>query len=49
MRTLAATFLQVGLNKLDEHDVLLCFQSKIRREKITTAPPQGLFLEKVIY
>ncbi|MDR2806784.1 MAG: tRNA pseudouridine(38-40) synthase TruA [Puniceicoccales bacterium] len=49
VRTLTATLLEVGLGKIDGNYVLDCFQKGIRREKITTAPPHGLFLDKVFY
>ncbi|MDR1303504.1 MAG: tRNA pseudouridine(38-40) synthase TruA [Puniceicoccales bacterium] len=49
VRTLAATLLDVGLSRIDGGYVLDCFYKKIRREKITTAPPHGLFLDKVYY
>jgi tRNA pseudouridine38-40 synthase len=49
VRTLAATLLDVGLERISTNYVLDCFHQKIRREKIVTAPPQGLFLDKVFY
>lgn len=49
VRTLAGTFLDVGLHRLDPEYVLDCFQKKVRRERIVTAPPQGLFLDEVFY
>ncbi|MDR1906884.1 MAG: tRNA pseudouridine(38-40) synthase TruA [Puniceicoccales bacterium] len=47
VRTLTATLLDVGLGRTTKDYVLDCFFQKIRREKIVTAPPQGLFLEQV--
>jgi tRNA pseudouridine38-40 synthase len=49
VRTLAATLLDVGLGRITADYVLDCFKQKIRREKIVTAPPQGLFLDRVFY
>ncbi|MDR2371544.1 MAG: tRNA pseudouridine(38-40) synthase TruA [Puniceicoccales bacterium] len=49
VRTLAATLLDVGLERMTMDYVLDCFHQKIRREKIVTAPPHGLFLDKVFY
>jgi tRNA pseudouridine38-40 synthase len=49
VRTLASTFLDVGLGRIDGDYVLDCFYKKLRRERITTAPPHGLFLDKVYY
>ncbi|MDR2812701.1 MAG: tRNA pseudouridine(38-40) synthase TruA [Puniceicoccales bacterium] len=49
VRTLASTLLDVGLGRITADYVLNCFHQKIRREKIVTAPPQGLFLDKVFY
>jgi tRNA pseudouridine38-40 synthase len=49
VRTLAATLLDVGLGRISRDYVLNCFQQKIRREKIVTAPARGLFLDKVFY
>jgi tRNA pseudouridine38-40 synthase len=49
VRTLAATLLDVGLERMTTNYVLDCFHQKIRREKIVTAPPQGLFLDRVFY
>lgn len=49
VRTLATTFLDVGLHRLDPDYVLDCFREKVRRERIVTAPPQGLFLDEVFY
>ena len=49
VRTLASTFLDIGLNRISKEYVLECFQNKLRKEKITTAPPQGLFLDHVYF
>ncbi|MDR1435211.1 MAG: tRNA pseudouridine(38-40) synthase TruA [Puniceicoccales bacterium] len=49
VRTLVATLLDIGLGKIDGNYVLHCFQNGIRGERIVTAPPHGLFLEKVFY
>jgi tRNA pseudouridine38-40 synthase len=49
VRTLAATLLDVGLGRITADYVLDCFHQRIRLEKIVTAPPQGLFLDKVFY
>jgi tRNA pseudouridine38-40 synthase len=49
VRTLAATLLDVGLGRIDGGYVLDCFYKKVRRERVTTAPPQGLFLDSVYY
>jgi tRNA pseudouridine38-40 synthase len=49
VRTLAATLFHVGVGRLETDYVFICFQSKIRREKIVAAPPCGLFLDKVYY
>jgi tRNA pseudouridine38-40 synthase len=49
VRTFAATLLDVGLGQTPGYYVWDCFCEKIRREKIVTAPPQGLFLDKVFY
>jgi tRNA pseudouridine38-40 synthase len=49
VRTLAATLLDVGLGQITADYVLNCFYKKTRLEKIVTAPPQGLFLDKVFY
>ncbi|MDR1590678.1 MAG: tRNA pseudouridine(38-40) synthase TruA [Puniceicoccales bacterium] len=49
VRTLAATLLDVGLGRITADYVLDCFHQKIRCEKIVTAPPQGLFLDRVFY
>ncbi|MDR0418004.1 MAG: tRNA pseudouridine(38-40) synthase TruA [Puniceicoccales bacterium] len=49
VRTLTATILDVGLGRTNADYVWECFHQRIRREKIVTAPPQGLFLDKVFY
>lgn len=49
VRTLTATLLNLGLGRINEEYILDCFHNNIRREHITTAPAQGLFLDKVLY
>jgi tRNA pseudouridine38-40 synthase len=49
VRTIVGTMIGVGRGSLTQEYVLECFRSRCRKEKIVTAPPSGLFLDKVYY
>jgi tRNA pseudouridine38-40 synthase len=49
VRSLAGTLVNVGLGKLTAPDVAALLKSAKRTPQVQTAPPQGLFLVKVIY
>ncbi|MFI5335172.1 MAG: tRNA pseudouridine(38-40) synthase TruA [Opitutales bacterium] len=49
VRSLAGALVNVGLGKLTPSDVAAALKSAKRIPQIQTAPPQGLFLVKVIY
>ncbi|MDR2735620.1 MAG: tRNA pseudouridine(38-40) synthase TruA [Puniceicoccales bacterium] len=49
VRTLVGTMVEVGTGALAKDYVLECFRTRRRKEKIVTAPPTGLFLDKVFY
>jgi tRNA pseudouridine38-40 synthase len=49
VRSLVGCLVEVGLGKLSVADVKAMLQTGVRGEKVQTAPPQGLFLEKVFY
>lgn len=49
VRSLTGTLINVGLGKLSPRDVAALLNSARRTPQVQTAPPQGLFLVKVIY
>jgi tRNA pseudouridine38-40 synthase len=49
VRSLTGTLVNVGLGRLSPGDVEALLQSRRRTPQVQTAPPQGLFLVKVIY
>jgi tRNA U38,U39,U40 pseudouridine synthase TruA len=46
---MVGTTIEDGRGTLDQEYVMECFRNKCRKEKIVTAPPSGLFLDKVYY
>ena len=49
VRKIVGVLLEIGKNKIDENYILE-YLNKNEREIVTfTAPPQGLYLKKVIY
>lgn len=49
VRSLVGCLVEVGLGKLSVAEVRTMLETGVRGEKVQTAPPQGLFLEKVFY
>lgn len=49
VRSLTGTLINVGLGRLTARDVKGLLQSAKRTPQVQTAPPQGLFLAKVLY
>lgn len=49
VRIIVGTLINVGLGKIDESMIKQVILGKKREEAGPTAPPQGLFLEKVFY
>ena len=49
VRSLTGTLVNVGLGKLAARDVAALLKSARRTPQVQTAPPQGLFLVKVLY
>ena len=49
VRIMVGTLIEVGLGKIKSNDITNILNSKKRDEAGYTAPPQGLFLERVIY
>jgi len=49
VRIMVGTLMQVGLGKIKHEDIKYILHIKDRRSAGPTVPPQGLFLEKVIY
>ena len=49
VRTIAGTLIWVGKGKLRPDDVARIVASADRREAGPNAPPQGLFLQRVLY
>ena len=49
VRILAGTLIEVGLGKKTVEDISDVLASKDRRLAGHTAPPQGLYLEKIYY
>ena len=48
-RSLTGALLQVGRAKLSPRDFEQILRNRVRTANVVTAPPQGLFLEKVYY
>jgi tRNA pseudouridine38-40 synthase len=49
VRSLTGALVNVGLGKLSAHDIAALLKSGRRIPEVQTAPPQGLFLVRVIY
>jgi tRNA pseudouridine38-40 synthase len=49
VRSLVGALVSVGEGKLEPEDLRDMLRSRRRTEAVMTAPPQGLFLEKVLY
>ncbi len=49
VRSLVGALVNVGLGKLTPRDIAALLQSAKRTPQVPTAPPQGLFLAKVLY
>ena len=49
VRIIAGTLLSVGKGKLSPEDIPTLFEGRCRADSGMTAPPQGLFLEKIWY
>ncbi len=49
VRIMVGTFIEVGKEVLKETDIKRIIQSKDRKNAGPTAPPSGLYLEKIIY
>ena len=49
VRIIAGTLLSVGKGKLSPEDIPALFEGRCRADSGMTAPPQGLFLEKIWY
>ncbi|MDD3180677.1 MAG: tRNA pseudouridine(38-40) synthase TruA [Opitutaceae bacterium] len=49
VRSLTGALINVGLGKLAPHDIARLLESAPRPPAVQTAPPQGLFLVRVIY
>jgi tRNA pseudouridine38-40 synthase len=49
VRNITGTLLQVGLKKLTTDEIIKIFEAKDRKAAGPAAPPQGLFLVKVLY
>lgn len=49
VRNIVGTLVEVAIGKRDPTSIPLLFEKKDRREAGTAAPPQGLFLFKVLY
>jgi len=49
VRSLVGTLLRVGRGRITPDDFREILESKVRNKHVITAPPQGLFLEKVFY
>ncbi len=49
VRIITGTLVEIGLGRIDPKDLPTILESRDRRKCGLTAPPQGLFLEKVYY
>ncbi len=49
VRNLVGCFIEIGKNKLSIDEFLRILQAKDRKKACKTAPPQGLYLDKVFY
>lgn len=49
VRSLVGTLLRVGQGKISSDDFKEILESRTRNKHVITAPPQGLYLEKVFY
>jgi len=49
VRIIVGTLIDVGIGKIKPYDIKPIIESKDRRRAGATAPPQGLYLEKVYY
>lgn len=49
VRSLVGTLVEVGRGKLTIEEVQALLEKKVRTAAVVTAPPQGLFLDKVFY
>lgn len=49
VRSLTGALVNVGLGKLTPHDIATLVKTRCRVAAVLTAPPQGLFMVKVIY
>lgn len=49
VRNIVGLLVDVAANKIGIHEIQTIFEAKDRRESSQTAPPQGLFLMRVIY
>ena len=49
VRSIVGALIDVGIQKLNKHDIQRILKSGIRTEKVVSAPAHGLTLEKVFY
>ena len=49
VRIIVGTLLKIGIEQIDENNLKEILMSKDRRNAGPTAPPDGLYLEKIIY
>ncbi|MDP1881131.1 MAG: tRNA pseudouridine(38-40) synthase TruA [Parachlamydiaceae bacterium] len=49
VRNIVGLLIEVAANKKEIHDIQTIFEARDRRKSSQTAPPQGLFLMRVIY
>jgi len=49
VRIIVGTLVEIGLGKRNRDDIVNILEAKNRKAAGHTAPPQGLFLERVFY
>ena len=49
VRIIVGTLVDIGIGKISPHDIINILKSRDRKSAGHTAPPEGLYLEKVCY